>query len=102
MKQLTDLEYLRLSKGKRLLHRLGSFFASIPHGIVNGLASMGRGIKKAAVGLGNDVADIISTFKNGDWAAKASFLVMGTGNMAHGQWLRGLLSCSLKSYSSSI
>ena len=91
MKQLTDLEYLRLSKGKRLLHKLGSFFASIPAGIVNGLASLGRGIKKAAVGLRDNVADIFTTFREGDWSAKASFLVMGTGNMAHGQWLRGLL-----------
>ncbi len=91
MKQLTDLEYLKLSKWKRLLHRLGSFFASIPHGIVNGLVSLGRGIKKAAVGLRDDVADIFATFREGDWSAKASFLVMGTGNIAHGQWLRGLL-----------
>ncbi len=91
MKQLTDLEYLKLSKWKRLLHRLGSFFASIPHGIVNGLVSLGRGIKKAAVGLRDDVTDIFATFREGDWSAKASFLVMGTGNIAHGQWLRGLL-----------
>ncbi len=91
MKQLTDLEYLKLSKWKRLLHRLGSFFASIPHGIVNGLISLGRGIKKAAVGLRDDVTDIFATFREGDWSAKASFLVMGTGNIAHGQWLRGLL-----------
>ena len=91
MKQLTDLEYLKLSKWKRLLHRLGSFFASIPHGIVNGLVSLGRGIKKAAVGLRDDVTDIFATFREGDWSAKASFLVMGTGNIVHGQWLRGLL-----------
>ena len=91
MKQLTDLEYLRLPKGKRLLHRVGHFFASIPRGIVNGLVSLGRGIKKAAVSLRDDIADIITTFREGDWSAKASFLVMGTGNIAHGQWLRGLL-----------
>ncbi len=91
MKRLTDLEYLRLSKGKRTLNRIGRFFGSIPVGIANGVKALGRGIKKIGTGLVGNVADIITTFKEGDWSAKASFLVMGTGNMAHGQWLRGLL-----------
>ncbi len=91
MKQLTDLEYLRLSKGQRLLHRIASFFVSIPKGLLNILKTIGRGFGKAAVGLRDNLVDIGQTFREGDWAAKASFLVMGTGNIAHGQWLRGLL-----------
>ena len=30
MKQYTDLEYLKLSKGQRLLYRIAGFFCSIP------------------------------------------------------------------------
>ena len=34
---------------------------------------------------------LIRTFIHGDWKTRISYLVMGFGSMARGQWLRGLL-----------
>jgi len=34
---------------------------------------------------------LIRTFIRGDWKTRISYLVMGFGSMARGQWLRGLL-----------
>ena len=38
-----------------------------------------------------EISDIAETFKNGDWKTRTSFFVMGFGNIARGQVLRGIL-----------
>ena len=63
---------------------LTKMFKKIGKGIAGGLAAIGKGF-----------ADIGSTFAKGDGITKGSFLVMGLGNMARGQILRGLLFCNL-------
>ena len=37
------------------------------------------------------MADLVSTFINGDWKTRLSYLVMGFGSCARGQWGRGIL-----------
>ncbi len=91
MKKLTDLEYLKLSRGQRILHKISSFFASIPAGIGHLFLSIGKGIGKIGTGIGNEFADLWNTFKNGDAPTRVSYLVMGFGNLCRGQILRGLL-----------
>ncbi len=91
MKTYSDLEFLKLSKGQKLLYRLGSFFAAIPRGLKNLVLGIGRWIGRAGQTVGREIKDIISTFVNGDWKTKLSFLVMGFGCLARGQILRGLL-----------
>ena len=91
MKQYTDLEYLRLSKGKRFLHKIAAFFTSIPKAVKNGIFSIGRFFKKCGIGIKDEFVDIGRTFKNGDIKTKLSYFVMGFGNIARGQVLRGLL-----------
>ena len=91
MKQYTDLEYLKLSKGQKLLYRITSFFCSIPKKIGGLFVALWNLIKTAGQVIGKEAADIWSTFVNGDWKTKLSYLVMGFGNLARGQILRGLL-----------
>lgn len=91
MKKYTDLEYLRLPKWKRMLYALLCFVCAIPTGIVNFFKAIGRSIKKACLAVKNEFADIYLTFKNGDWKTRVSFFVMGFGNIARGQIMRGLL-----------
>lgn len=91
MKKYNDLEYLRLSKGQKFLYRLVSFFAAIPVALKNGCLGIGRFFKNLAAVIGRELADIVLTFKNGDWKTRLSFLIMGFGSMARGQVLRGLL-----------
>lgn len=39
--------------------------------------------------LGSDLADIGTTFTQGDWKTKVSFVIMGFGSLMRGQFLRG-------------
>ena len=91
MKKYSDLEYLRLSKWNRFTYRFLSFFASIPTAIWNGIKSIGLWFKKAGLAIAGEAKDIVQTFIEGDWKTKLSYLVMGFGNIARGQVLRGLL-----------
>ena len=91
MKKYTDLEYLKLSKGQKLLYRITSFFCAIPQKIAGIFIALWTLIKNACTAVGNEAADIWTTFIQGDWKTKISFLVMGFGNIARGQILRGLL-----------
>ena len=91
MKHYTDLEFLKLSKGKRFGYRVASFFTGIPKGIWGGIKKLGSLIKKAGLAVAHEVKDIWTTFVQGDWKTKISYLVMGFGNIARGQVLRGLL-----------
>ena len=91
MKHYTDLEFLKLSKGQRFGYRVASFFTGIPKGIWGGIKKIGLFFKKAGAAIGGEVKDIFTTFVQGDWKTKLSFLVMGFGNIARGQILRGLL-----------
>lgn len=91
MKKLNDLEYLKLNKFRKFLYRFLSFFASIPAGFCN----LGRKIRDGVVFVGKKIkeeaCDIIHTFVHGSWKTRVSYLVMGFGNLARGQVLRGLL-----------
>ena len=91
MKRYSDLEYLRLSKGQKFLYKLECFFAAIPRKLWGLVLSIGRFFKNLGLGIGREFKDVFLTFKNGDWKTKSSFLVMGLGNIARGQILRGLL-----------
>ena len=91
MAQLSDLEYLKLSKWQKLGYKLGRFFAGIPKGVANAGAKIWGVLKKGVSAVGNEIKDIVTTFVNGDWKTKLSYLVMGFGCLARGQILRGLL-----------
>ena len=91
MAKLSDLEYLKLSKWKKFGYKLGNFFTGIPKGIGNFIMKLLSGIGKGAAAIGREVQDIVTTFIHGDWKTKVSYLVMGFGNIARGQILRGLL-----------
>ena len=91
MKRYSDLEYLKLSKGRKFTYRLQSFFAAIPRAIAHGVQTLGRKIGGAGRGIGKGAAELCGTFVHGDWKTKISYLIMGFGNIARGQILRGLL-----------
>ena len=91
MNRYSDLEYLRLSKWQKFSYRLASFFAGIPQALKNAGIGIGRFFKKIALAIGGEFADLFTTFRDGDWKTKGSFLVMGLGSIARGQVLRGLL-----------
>ena len=91
LKEYTDQGYLRLSKLQKFFYKILAFFSKIPAAIVGFFKNIGGYIKNGAVSLVNEFKDIGRTFAQGDWKTKTSFFVMGFGNIARGQVLRGLL-----------
>lgn len=91
MKKLTDLEFLRLSKGQKLLYRIKALLCSIPHKLLSLLIAVGTFFKKTAVSVRDEIKNMIFIFTDGDWKTKVSYAVMGFGCIARGQIVRGLL-----------
>ena len=91
MKQYTDLELLKMGKAQRAGHKIGVFFASIPGKFKNLGIKIGLFFKNLGLGIFNWFKDLGLTFVHGDWKTKVSYFIMGFGNIARGQILRGLL-----------
>ena len=91
MKQLNTLEYLRLNKIQRLIYKIQEFFCSIPGATVRFFKKLGTKILDFFKFLIEDIVDIGVTFKKGSWMTRVSYLIMGFGNLARKQILRGLL-----------
>ena len=70
MQQYTDLELLKLSKGKRAGYKMKMFFASIPGKFKNLFIKIGRFFKNLALGIVHWFRDIGLTFVRGDWKTK--------------------------------
>lgn len=91
MKRLSDLEYLQLSKFQAFLYNLKMFFCAIPGWFKGVCLAFWAVLKKFGLGIKNGFVDIITTFTQGNWAVKLSFLIFGFGNLYYGQIARGLL-----------
>ncbi|MCD8014097.1 MAG: sugar ABC transporter permease [Lachnospiraceae bacterium] len=57
---------------------------------------LSSGVGRFFTQLGRNIAEIGTTFKEGDWTAKLSFVIMGFGQLAHRQILRGVLFLALE------
>ena len=88
---MNDLDYLRLSKPRKLLHNLGKLLCSLPKRLWHMLVGIVMFFWKIIKGAGNTVKDVVVTYFRGDWKTKVSYTVMGFGSCARGQWLRGIL-----------
>ncbi len=91
MKKYSDLEYLRLSKWQKFLYKIQNFFVSIPLALLDVLYAIGDFFKGVGLAIAGFFKDLVMTFVRGDWKTKTSYLVMGFGNIARGQILRGLM-----------
>ena len=82
MAQLSDLEFLKLSKGQKFGYKVSRFFTGIPRAFLNLFRKIWGGLKKGGTAVGAEISDIANTFVHGDWKTKLSFFVMGFGNIA--------------------
>ncbi len=88
---MTDLEFLRLNGPQKFLYKLRRFLMNLPKTILNAFKGIIGWIVGHFKGVGNELYDIFDTFRKGDWKTRTSYLVMGFGSCARGQWLRGIL-----------
>ena len=86
-----DRQILRLSKWERLAYKAMTRILGIPKSLKRAGAKIGSAFANAGKRIGSECKDIVTTFINGDWKTKVSYLVMGFGCLARGQILRGLL-----------
>ena len=91
MKQLNTLEYLKLNKFQRWIYLFVSYIVSIPTRFVELCKKIGKKFVAFGLFLKDDFIDLINTFKKGSWSTRVSFFIMGFGNFAHKQILRGCL-----------
>ncbi len=91
MKQLTSLEYLGLSPWHKFTYSFVAFWNLLPSRLWRFCCLIGRWFKKAGIAIKNNIVDIGTTWKYGDWKTRVSYVIMGFGNLARGQWLRGIV-----------
>ena len=91
MKKISNLEYLKLGKIKRFFYKLAVFFLAIPVAFKNLGIKIWNAIKKVGLKIKDVVLEIINTFRKGSWKTRVSYGIMGFGNFARGQILRGCL-----------
>ena len=87
----SQLDYLKLSKFRQFLYKLGCFFKGIPMFFVNLGIKIWNALKKLFFSIVNVFKTIGTTFVKGDWKTKVSYLIMGFGNLTNGQILRGIV-----------
>ncbi|MBE6134308.1 MAG: sugar ABC transporter permease [Erysipelotrichaceae bacterium] len=87
----TELEYMRLPKYRRILHKFAVFFKSIPSGVVALIFAIGRFFRGFGTKTVSVFHDIVLTWKNGDYKTRISYFIFGFGSIARGQILRGVL-----------
>ncbi|MGN1368174.1 MAG: carbohydrate ABC transporter permease [Aristaeellaceae bacterium] len=88
---MTDLEFLRLNGPQKFLYKLRRFLVNLPKSIWNAIKGIIGWFVGLFTGVGKELYDIFDTFRKGDWKTRLSYLVMGFGSCARGQWLRGIL-----------
>lgn len=91
MKRLTDMEYLKLNRFKKIIYSLAVFFCNIPYKFSELFKKIGLFFKNFGLKIKNEFVDIYNTFKYGDWKTRTSFFIMGFGSIARGQIFRGIL-----------
>ena len=91
MQEYTDLELLKLSKGKRAGYKFKKFFAAIPGKLKGFFVKIGLFFKNLGLGIFNWFKNLGLTFVHGDWKTKVSYFIMGFGNISRKQILRGLI-----------
>lgn len=89
MEKLSWIEYQGLGISQKILYKIGRFFAAIPAFFVRIGKAIGRGAKASVFAIGRELKDLVMTLITGSWRTKLSYLIMGFGNFACGQIVRG-------------
>ena len=85
------LDYVQMTKPRRAAYKIKSFFTGIPHALMMFFAACGDGIKRFFSIIAHGFAGYGSRFVKGDFGTKLSYLIMGAGNITHGEIPKGIL-----------
>ena len=85
------LDYVQMTKGQRFAYKIKSFFLGIPKAIKKFFLAIGHFFKMLFGGIGKFLKAYGTRFAKGDGATKLSYIIMGAGNIAHKQVIKGIL-----------
>lgn len=87
----SQLEYLSLSKPKRILYKFTHFFTDMPKKISRKTRDIPAKARKRTNSFLNIFKTIGRAMKYGDWKTRLSFIFMGLGQITRHQIIRGSL-----------
>lgn len=87
----SQLEYLSLSKGKKILYKITHFFTNIPKKFSRAATELPSKIRKNTNIFTGIFKTIYRAIIDGDWKTRLSFVVMGFGQIMRHQRIRGIL-----------
>ncbi len=89
---MVDLEQFKLNKLQRFGLKLKKWFINIPKRFKNFFTKkIPNFFKRIGLGIKNEFVSLMDIFKKGDYKTRTSFFVMGFGQLARKQILRGVL-----------
>ncbi len=87
----SHIEYLSMSKPRRILYKFTHFFTDIPKKIEKSAARVPSKTRCIGHGIFSVFMNLKDALVSGDWSTRLSFLVMGIGLMAKHQIIRGCM-----------
>lgn len=88
---MTKIQYLSLSKPRRILVDIGNFFKGIGVGFVNFFKGLPAKFAKLGKTIASPFVTLVDAFKNGTWFTRMNFLVCGFSQLFHKEIARGVL-----------
>lgn len=85
------IDYMQLNPFQRAGYKISQFFINLPKNIVRFFKFIGRAIAKFFMGIGKGIANYFTRFVKGDVFTKLSYILMGAGNIFHGQVIKGFI-----------
>ena len=91
------LDYVQMTRGQQISYKIKSFFTGIPNAIKTIFLYIGYFFKSVFLFIANGFKYYGLRFTQGDGATKASYIIMGAGNIAHKQVMKGIvfLACEV-------
>lgn len=85
------IDYVQLNPLQKMAHNIKEFFVAIPKNIAKFFKFLWNKLIGLIFGIGRGCKNYVLNFIHGDWSTKTSYLFMGSGCMAKGQIIKGLL-----------
>ena len=85
------IDYVQLNIFQRFWYKFKNMIINLPKNLVKFFSIIGRFFKRIGLAIGKGCRDYVTRFIKGDWATKLSYIIMGCGNIAKGQIIKGCL-----------
>lgn len=86
-----ELKYYSMNPFQKLGYKISHFFKDSPKNASNWGSSVGLKFQKGWLNFTDSVRIFFQAFKDGDWATRLSFLILGTGSFKRKQYLKAIL-----------